>query len=311
VAVVGCGNYETTSVTDAVERIFSLLGGGNKFISRSDRVLLKPNFIIPAGPERAVQTDPAVILALAKTVIDFGAKPFIADSPAWHNVRASIRSLQLDKPLKKLGVDVVSLNHPKRFKMAGGNIGISSVALDADKIINIPKLKTHQQLGASFAVKNMFGCVCGKEKAFRHFTAGGRKSKFCRMLIEIYKQLAPVITIIDGIVAMEGNGPINGKPKKLGVLIASSEPIACERVCCELIGLVPEELPMLRTARKIGYGCSELSDINILGDDYRDFICTDFIAAKQTELRFSLLRVCKSVLKQLAYILPSRSNTNS
>ena len=123
--------------------------------------------------------------------------------------------------------------------------------------------------------------------------------------------MAPVITIIDGVVAMEGNGPINGKPKKLGVLIASSEPIACERVCCELIGLAPEELPMLRTARKIGYGCGELSDINILGDDYRDFICTDFIAAKQTELRFSLLRVCKSVLKQLAYILPSRSNTNS
>jgi len=311
VAVIGCSNYDPANVTSAVERIFSLLGGGENFIGKSDRVLLKPNFIIPAEPARAVQTDPAVILAVAQIVKDFGGKPFVADSPAWHNVWASIKSLQLDGPLKKLGVDVASLNHPKRFKTAGGNIGISSVALDADRIINLPKFKTHQQLGATFAVKNMFGCVCGKEKAFRHFTTGQSCHKFCRMLIEIYEQLAPVITIIDGIVAMDSDGPINGKPKKLGVLVASSEPIACERVCCELIGMDPDNLPMIQTARQMQYGCSKFDDINVLGDDYTELVCTDFVGARQIPLRFSLPRVCKSVLKQLTYLLSKRTNTNS
>jgi uncharacterized protein (DUF362 family) len=311
VAVVGCSNYEPANVTSAIERIFSLLGGGEKFICKSDRVLLKPNFITAAPAWQAVQTDPAVILAVAKIVKDFGGKPFIADSPAWRNVWASIKSLQLDGPLKKLGVDVVPLNRPKRFKTAGGNIGISSVALDADRIINLPKFKAHQQLGATFAVKNMFGCVCGKEKAFRHFTAGQSCHKFCRMLIEIYDLLAPVITIIDGIVAMEGAGPINGKPKKLGVLVAGDEPIACERVCCELIGLAPDELPMIQTAMEMDLGCADLDDINILGDDYAELICTDFIRAQQIPLRFSLPRVCKSVFKQLIYLLGRKSNTNS
>lgn len=311
VAVVGCDNYEAGKMADAVEKIFSLFGGLERFIGKSDRVLLKPNFITAASASRAVQTDPAVILAVAQIVKDYGGKPFVADSPAWRNVQASIKSLQLDGPLKKLGVNVLSLNHPRRFKTVGGNIGISSVALDADKIINLPKLKAHQQLGATFAIKNMFGCVCGKEKAYRHFSAGQSCIKFCRMLIEIYELLAPVITIIDGVFAMEGNGPINGKPKKLGVLVAGSEPIACERVCCELIGLDPDNLPMIRSAEEMGYGCGRLGDIKILGDDYKKLICTDFIGAQQVPLRFSLPRVCKSILKQLIYLVSRRSETNS
>jgi len=311
VAVVGCGSYESSETADAIEKIFSLFGGVGRFIGKSDRVLLKPNFITAAPAGRAVQTDPAVILAVAQIVKDFGGKPFVADSPAWRNVWASIKSLQLDGPLRKLGVDVLSLNHPRRFRTAGGNIGISSVALDADKIINLSKLKSHQQLGATFAVKNMFGCVCGKEKAYRHFTAGQSLNKFCRMLIEIYELLAPVITIIDGVVAMEGDGPINGKAKKLGVFVAGIEPIACERVCCEIIGLDPDNLPMIRCSEEMGYGCGRFGDINIIGDDYRKFICTDFVCAHQIPLRFSLPRVCRSVLKQLCYLLGRSSETNS
>ncbi len=305
VAVTRCTDYQADEITQAIDRQFSLLGGLDRFISRGDTVLLKPNFISAKPRSEAVQTDPAVILAVAQLVKDLGAKPFIGDSPAWRNVFACIKVLELEEALKKLGVPVKQLNRPKRCRVAGSSIGISTVALEADRIINLPKLKTHQQLVATFAVKNMFGCVCGKEKAFQHLARGKFYEDFCRMLIEIYKLLAPVVTIIDGVVAMEGPGPIRGEAKPLGFLIGGTDPMACEAVCCELIDSKPEELPMIRTARQLGFGCSDMNQINVVGDDYTDFVCTDFQLAEQIPIGFSFGHVCKSVVKQLILLTKS------
>ena len=305
VAVTRCTDYQAEKLAQAIDRQFSLLGGLDRFISRGDMVLLKPNFISAKPQSEAVQTDPAVILAVAQLAKDFGAKPFIGDSPAWRNVFACIRVLELEEALKKLGVPVKQLNRPKRCRVAGSSIGISTVALEADRIINLPKLKTHQQLVATFAVKNMFGCVCGKEKAFQHFARGKFYEDFCRMLIEIYKLLAPVVTIIDGVVAMEGPGPIRGEAKPLGFLIGGTDPMACEAVCCELIDSKPEELPMIRTARQLGFGCSDMNQINVVGDGYADFVCTDFQQAEQIPIGFSFGHVCKSVAKQFILLAES------
>ena len=87
---------------------------------------------------------------------------------------------------------------------------------NADVIINLPKFKSHQQLKATFAVKNMFGCVSGKRKALWHFRKGGSVDDFCELLIDIYRFLNPVLTIIDAVTAMDGPGPINGKARALG-----------------------------------------------------------------------------------------------
>jgi len=305
VAVTRCTDYRPDEIIRAIESQFSLLGGLATFISRGDKVLLKPNFIAAKARSEAVQTDPAVILAVAQIVKDFGAKPFVADSPAWRNVLACIRVLELDEPLKKLGVPVKQLNRPRRCKIAGSSIGISTVALEADRIINLPKLKTHQQLVATFAVKNMFGCVCGKEKAFWHFAKGKSYEDFCRLLIEIYRFLAPVVTIIDGVTAMEGPGPIRGRAKPLGLVIGGIDPVACEMVCCELVGFKGDDLPIIRTARQIGFGRSDISEIKVVGDDYADFVCTDFQPAEQIPIRFSFAHVCKSVAKQLILLAKS------
>lgn len=305
VAVTRCTDYQAEKIAQAIDRQFSLLGGLDKFISGGDTVLLKPNFIAAKPRSEAVQTDPAVILAVAQMVKDFGARPFVGDSPAWKNIFACIKVLELEEPLRKLGVPVKQLNKPKRCRIAGSRVGISTVALEADKIINLPKLKAHQQLVATFAVKNMFGCVCGKEKAFWHFAKGKSHGDFCRMLIEIYKLLTPVVTIIDGVVAMEGPGPIRGEAKPLGFLIGGTDPVACEMVCCELIDFKAEKLPMIQTARQIGFGCSDMSRIDVAGDDYADFVCTDFQLAEQIPVRFSLSHVCKSVAKQLILLAES------
>jgi len=259
VAVTRVGDYRDEDVLEAVRRQFELLGGLDRFIARGDRVLLKPNFIVPRRRELAAQTDPAVILAVARLVKDFGARPFVGDSPAWGNFESCLQALELAEPLRRLGVPFGPLDRPRRLRIDGSLVSISRVALDADRIINLPKFKAHQQLGATFAVKNMFGAVCGKQKAFWHFARG--KSH-------------------DG----------------------GADPVACEVVCCDLIGLETDCLPIIRTARKRGFGCADLKRIHVVGDDYADSRCGDFCFARITPLDFSLFRVCRSICRQLLFL---------
>ncbi|MHC4628702.1 MAG: DUF362 domain-containing protein, partial [Planctomycetota bacterium] len=182
-------------------------------------------------------------------------------------------------------------------------VGISSVALDADVIINLPKFKSHQQLGATFAVKNMFGCVTGKRKALWHFVKGKNPDDFCELLIDIYRFLDPAVTIIDGVIAMDGSGPIRGRARELGWLIGGTDPVACETICAELVGIEPAELPIVETARKTGFGCSERANIEIVGDDFSSSIATDFELPELIPIRFSLVQVCKSVCKQILLLV--------
>jgi len=302
VAVTRVGDYRDEDVLEAVRRQFELLGGLDRFIARGDRVLLKPNFIVPRRRELAAQTDPAVILAVARLVKDFGARPFVGDSPAWGNFESCLQALELAEPLRRLGVPFGPLDRPRRLRIDGSLVSISRVALDADRIINLPKFKAHQQLGATFAVKNMFGAVCGKQKAFWHFARGKSHDAFCTMLIEIYRLLAPAVSIIDGIVAMEGQGPVSGTARPLGFLVGGADPVACEVVCCDLIGLETDCLPIIRTARKRGFGCADLKRIHVVGDDYADSRCGDFCFARITPLDFSLFRVCRSICRQLLFL---------
>ena len=305
VAVTRVVDYRDEDIQGAVWRQFELLGGLGQFVRPGERVLLKPNFIVPRPRAVAAQTDPAVILAVARLVKDFGANPFVADSPAWGSIESCLRALELIEPLRKLGVPFGPLDRPKRLRIDGSLVSISKVALEADKIINLPKFKAHQQLGATFAVKNMFGCVCGKRKAYWHFARGKSHDAFCTMLIEIYKRLGPVVSIIDAVVAMEGQGPVSGNARPLGFLVGGVDPIACEIVCCDLIDLDSDQLPIIKTAQKRGFGCADPGRIHIVGDDYTDSRCSDFCFARQTPLDFSLLRVCKSICKQLLFLIKS------
>ncbi len=275
-----------------------MLGGIERFVKQGDSVLLKPNFIAPKPCHCATQTDPAVIIETAKILKDFGARPFVGDSPAWGDVFKCVNVLGLDEPLKKLGVPVRQLDKPVKRQIAGVDVGISSVALDADKIINLPKFKTHQQLVATFAVKNMFGCVSGKWKAYWHFAKGGNENKFCELIIEIYKLLNPTLTIIDGVIAMDGPGPISGRARPLGWLIGGTEPVACEVVCSKLINLDCDRLSIVRAAKQLRFGCANYDDIEIAGDPFPQNVCDDFVLAEPIPIRFSLLHVCKSICKQ-------------
>lgn len=305
VAVQSCRAYDSEQVYSSILKQFELLGGLGCFIRPSQRVLIKPNLIVPRPPQVPAQTHPEVIYAIARIIKDLGATVLIGDSPAWSNTRGCLKALGVDQRLEHLGAQIIQLDQPVKMNIDGAAVGISKVALEADAIINLPKLKAHQQLGATFAIKNMFGCVAGlagKEKAYWHFAWGKEKALFCRMLVEIYRKLNPVLNIIDGIVGMEGAGPINGQPQQVGYLVAGVNPVACERVCCELVGFNPQDLPLLTAACESGLG-SLSEPVEIVGDPYKTPACQDFKAAEQIPVRFSFGHICKSIGKQTGILM--------
>jgi uncharacterized protein (DUF362 family) len=307
VTLTRCEDYSRPAIAEAIEKHFNLLGGLEKFIKPGDSVLLKPNFIAPRSRRHATQTDPAVILETARLLKDYGARPFVADSPAWANTSACVKVLKLDRPLKELAVPVKQLDKPKKCRVGMKNIhvGISSVALDADVIINLPKFKSHQQLGATFAVKNMFGCVTGKKKALWHFRKGRHQNIFCELLIDIYRYINPALTIIDAVTGMDGHGPINGRARPLGWLIGGTDPIACETICAKLVDMEPEEIPIIKTAKQLGFGCSDPAKIQIAGDGFPQSVCTDFIIPELVPISFSMPHVFKSICKQILLLSKS------
>jgi uncharacterized protein (DUF362 family) len=176
------------------------------------------------------------------------------------------------------------------------------VALDADVIINLPKLKTHQQLVATFAVKNMFGTVTGKKKALWHFSKGKKEHRFCEFLIDIYRRVDLGGRRIIKKTVMDGPGPIRGRARPLGYLIGGTDPIACEIICCKLVNVLADEIPIIRTARRMGFGVSDSEQIQVVGDGLPATVCGNFELAEPMPIRFSLLHVCKSACKQIVLL---------
>jgi uncharacterized protein (DUF362 family) len=305
VTLTRCSDYNEERIANCLRRQFELLGGLEKFVKRGDKVLLKPNFIAPKPRHCATQTDPAIIIEMAKLLKDYGARPFVADSPAWGNVFVCVKALKLDEALKKLSVPVRALSKPKNCYLSERNpkVGISSVAMEADAIINLPKFKTHQQLTATFAVKNMFGCVSGKKKAIWHFARGKNPSEFCALLLDVFGFLSPAVTIIDAVTVMDGGGPITGRARPLGYIIGGVDAIACEIVCCKLVNIEASSIAIIKTANRLGFGCSKAEKIKIIGDDFT--VCTDFELPKPVPIRFSLLHICRSIAKQVVMLSSS------
>jgi uncharacterized protein (DUF362 family) len=307
VTLTQCSDYSRPKISKAIATHFELLGGLERFVKPGDSVLLKPNFIAPRSSRCATQTDPAVLLEVAALFKDFGARPFIGDSPAWGNVFSCTKALKLEDALRKLSIPVKQLNKPKKCRIGAKNIkvGISSIALDADVIINLPKFKTHQQLVTTFAVKNMFGCISGKRKALWHFAKGKNAYEFCELLIEIYKFLNPVLTIIDAVTVMDGPGPIRGRARPLGYILGGTDPLALEVICAKLVNINPENLPIIKTAKLMGLNSPEADSIKILGDSLPKSPCTDFELPRLIPIRFSLPHVCKSICKQIFLLAKS------
>ncbi len=252
-------------------------------INKQDRVLIKPNLLLPAKPENAVLTHPLVVRAVAEYVLSKGGIPLISDSPA----TGSFEKIKVEggyyKAFRDLDVEFkpfinsIKVNIGEPF----GGIEIAREVFEVDVIINLPKLKTHTGMLLTLGVKNLFGCIVGLKKPEWHLRSGIDREMFARLLVQICHAVNPSITIVDGILAMEGQGPgKRGIPRPLGILVGGRNAFAVDMAICTVLGLDPNELLTHKAAKKLGLASNEVhvnGHLNIVNDfkfpELRPLIC--------------------------------------
>lgn len=301
VALARCASYEPQEVSRALDEALGHLGGWSAFASPGERHLLKPNLLKAALPDQAVTTHPEILRALARRLKEMGAEPFIGDSPAWGSFGRAVEKAGIAAVAQQEGLPLVALDQGVRVDNARGKVyqhlTVDKAALEADAIINCPKLKAHDQLYLSGAVKNVFGCVSGKRKAWWHFKAGNFDNYFARMLIEVCQLLSPRLHVMDAVVGMTEKGPSRGKPMHLGFIAASCDPVALDRVCLAVLGGDEAKLKTLAAAAELGVWEPRLERIRVVGEPVDELRAEGFVFPSLIPIGFSLPRVVKSTLK--------------
>lgn len=275
VAIVRCRDYDREHVERAVFGAVELLGGISRFIKPGQKVLIKPNVLSERPPEDGVCTHPEVVRAIIRLVKPVTENIFVGDSHGGFDVMDMDRIYEgagIKKACKEESVKLVKFDAVRNID----GIPFAAFAADVDCIISAPKMKTHALVTLTGAVKNMFGTVVGRYKAECHFRYP-RPDDFCRNLVKIFSHVKPGLTIMDGIVAMEGDGPASGKLRNVNLIFASADAVALDAVFAEITGLKPGQLLTTRHASNMGLGAGRISDIEVLGERLQDVKMGDFI----------------------------------
>ena len=225
----------------------------------------------------------------------------LSDSPAIGSLLTVAKKAEYGDLTKHYGVRIKPLSNPVSLTTEENISGlkIAGSIREYDSIINLPKFKSHCQMTLTLSVKNLFGLVIGKRKPVLHCLVKNNKVTFGKMLVDIAKQVAPSLTIIDGISAMQGNGPINGTPYPLRLLAAGQDMTALDRVMTEIICVPWKSVYTLEAARIKNYGQWNLKKIECIGELNIDaFKVSDFKLAKfPVYITFNPFRLAKSLLK--------------
>ena len=263
-----------------IDTLIKPLGGIKNFINKGERVLLKTNLLNASEPEKSVVTHPNFIKSIAKEIFKIDAIPYIGDSPSGPFTKRRLEKVYGKSGLIELSNEYgIKLNYntkSKKMDIPDGKrlkkTSICNFVIEADKIISLPKLKTHSLMIMTLATKNMYGAIPGLTKA-RHHSMFIRRKAFAEMLIDILSIIKPNLIIMDGIIGMEGDGPAGGKPVKLGLSLASDNPYAIDLAVCNILNIQPVGIPTLKEAKirklwpkKIEYPLLNPKDIK-----YNDF----------------------------------------
>jgi uncharacterized protein (DUF362 family)/NAD-dependent dihydropyrimidine dehydrogenase PreA subunit len=283
VALVKCGSYEPGEVKAALERGIGLLGGIQQFAGAGETLLVKPNALVAATPDRCVVTHPVVFGALCACLRKTGCKLTYGDSPAfysgWGKCGATMRKAGFAAAAEGLGIAMADFENGTMVTNRSGasyrQFVIANGVLAASGMVSVPKFKTHGLTRITGAVKNQFGCVPGAYKGQYHARASDVHD-FSRLLAAITAFVKPRLYVMDAVAAMEGNGPQNGDPRKLGLLMLSSDPVALDAIACKIIGLDPAFVPTCAAGEEAGLGTWRFDRITCVGDDIATFAAPDF-----------------------------------
>jgi uncharacterized protein (DUF362 family)/NAD-dependent dihydropyrimidine dehydrogenase PreA subunit len=279
VAVIRCQTYDEAAVCNAVQKGIDLLGGIDFYVKPGDKIVLKPNVLIGSDPAKCVSTHPSVLKAVGRLFQAAGAFVFYGDSSAVGGCEFNLRRSGLKQAGDKAGFQLADFNHGREVShptaLLAKKITLANGILDADGVISLPKLKTHGFTRFTGAVKNQFGCVPGLLKRQFHIKMPDPYA-FSTMLVDLTTFIRPRLYVMDAIVGMEGNGPFGGKPRHLGVLLISADPVTLDAAACKLIGLNPEFVPTSQPGEKSGLGTYHYENIEILGEPIEPLIVKDF-----------------------------------
>ena len=279
VAIVRCGSYNTEEVRKAVSRGLELIGGAESFVKQGEKILLKVNLLVGEVPEKCVNTHPAVFRAVAEMFAAKGAIVQYGDSPGFGTPLAAAKKSGIADVAKELKIEEADFKEGREVFFEQGNQNksfyIANGVLDADGLISLPKMKTHALERFTGAIKNQFGCVVGMRKGEFHVKLPDA-TDFARMLVDLNSFVKPRLYIMDGIMAMEGNGPRGGTPRAMNVLLFSTDPVALDATASRMINLNPLYVPTTLIGGQTGAGTFNEEEIEIVGDALNDFICMDF-----------------------------------
>jgi uncharacterized protein (DUF362 family)/Pyruvate/2-oxoacid:ferredoxin oxidoreductase delta subunit len=267
VAFERCPDYTSGAVEAAVRAAVGAAGGIAAFVQPGQTVLLKPNLLTDMPPDAAITTHPEVVRAAIRLVKEAGGTCLVGDSPAsvikqervWE--RTGMGALCEEEDAELITLEV---GGAREFREERQVFDIAQRVLDADVVINLPKVKTHVLTSLTCAVKNIYGCVPGMVKAGLH-KQYFNSADFGKVVAAIYGAVRPALTIADGIVGMTGNGPSSGEPTPMGFVAVSADGVALDRCICRVLGMDPRAVPYLGVLRRRGVGEHDERRIEVVG----------------------------------------------
>jgi uncharacterized protein (DUF362 family)/Pyruvate/2-oxoacid:ferredoxin oxidoreductase delta subunit len=300
VSLQSLADYNPARVQNALQLLLEPLGGIGSYVKPGQKVLIKPNLLSGKAPEKAVTTHPEIVRQVILLAQGAGGIVSVGDSPGLGKPENVARKCGILDVIKETGARFAPFEESVPINLEAAtfhNLEVAREALEADIIINLPKLKTHQMMGYTGAVKNLFGLVVGMRKARLHLQAGTDKAFFALMLLELAERFKPALSIMDAVVGMDGDGPGNGDPVQLGALLASPHTLALDTVAAAMVNLQEKHIWTQRVARQTGRQGVSLHELELHGVSLATLKTTRFRPATNADVNFGLPTPVKNLLK--------------
>jgi uncharacterized protein (DUF362 family) len=273
VSIVRCkGINNVSQLKAALHESFDLLGGLGTVIRHSDHVVLKPNLLLPVDHSRGAVTNPLLAEALIDLLHDLGVRRIVIaeGSVIGEDTARCFQSSGFQEVAERKKVPLVDLKKDE-FTPMGLSTGvvyrmlkIPKTISEADAVINMPVLKTHDCFPVSLGLKNMKGVIHERDKQRFHLL------DLAQCIVDLNKLVLPRLTVIDGTVGMEGMGPVYGEPAHMKLVISSFDCVAADAVASSVMGIDPYETSYIALAEEQGLGCADVSQIHVVGKSIKE-----------------------------------------
>jgi len=323
VSIVKCSNYEQDEVDRAVRESLDLIGGLGKFVRKGDNVLLKPNLLAPLPPEEAITTHPNIVRALVKLIEESESNAWIGDSSGGLFTGLTSKSLEIcgfNRIAEESSAEIKNFDTGGIVHIAHQNgdavkeFNVAKAVVEADVIISVPKLKIHELLLLTGAVKNLVGVIPGAGKRDLHSKAV-KADQLSHVLLDLYAAIKPKLSIMDAVIGLEGRGSIIegagfGNPRQIGLVLTSSDAVALDTVAALIMGYDPMKIGTIKLAHSKGLGIGDIKNITILGENLNEMRIENFAKASNYIMELLPKFLTKTFIDQYISSKPSINLSN-